>query len=151
MKNKASSLHSHGFIALVFVASGAAHAQMTPVGRWKTIDDTTGQPKAEIVIAPAASGALHGRIDKALIRSSEPTCTLCTDDRKNQPKLGMEVIRGVQKAEGSEVWGEGGKILDPDNGKEYTVRIVPLDGGKQLQVRGYIGPFYRTQVWQRIE
>ena len=31
------------------------------------------------------------------------------------------------------------------------MRLVPLEGGKQLQVRGYIGPFYRTQVWQRIE
>jgi len=133
------------------VASGIAAAQSTPVGRWRTIDDVTGQPKAEIVIAPVASGALHGRIDKALIQSVEPICSMCTDDRKNQPKLGMEVIRGVRKAENGEAWGEGGKILDPDNGKEYTVRIVPLDGGKQLQVRGYIGPFYRTQVWQRME
>jgi uncharacterized protein (DUF2147 family) len=48
------------------------------------------------------------------------------------------------------VW-EGGKILDPENGKEYTLKMTPLDGGKQLQIRGYIGPFYRTQIWQRVQ
>lgn len=105
---------------------------------------------AEIVIAPVLSGALHGRIDKAISQGSEPLCTLCTDDRKNQHKLGLEIIRGVRSAEGGAVW-EGGKILDPENGKEYTVRLTPTDAGKRLRVRGYIGPFYRTQVWQRME
>jgi len=47
------------------------------------------------------------------------------------------------------LWAGGGKILDPENGKEYTVKMVPKEGGKKLQVRGYIGPFYRTQYWLR--
>jgi uncharacterized protein (DUF2147 family) len=152
MKNSRSALLIKALGAtVIFVATGLAMAQTTPVGRWKTIDDSTGEPKAEIVIAPSASGALVGRIDKALVKSGEPTCTLCVDDRKNQPKVGMEIIRGVRKADDRDQWGEGGKILDPENGKEYTVRLTPLEGGRQLQVRGYIGPFYRTQVWQRIE
>ena len=78
-------------------------------------------------------------------------CTDCKDDRKGQIIVGMEIIRGL-KQEGSEfVWAGGGKILDPENGKEYTVRMTPIEGGKKLQVRGYIGPFYRTQVWNRIQ
>jgi uncharacterized protein (DUF2147 family) len=60
----------------------------------------------------------------------------------------MEIIRGVKKEAGENVWG-GGKILDPNEGKEYNVRFTPIDGGKKMQVRGYIGPFYRTQTWLR--
>ena len=56
---------------------------------------------------------------------------------------------GVKKKEaGENVW-SGGKILDPNEGKEYNVRFTPIDGGKKMQVRGYIGPFYRTQIWLR--
>jgi uncharacterized protein (DUF2147 family) len=152
MTNKPLSLYIKAFLAIViFAISGISFAQMTPVGRWKTVDDSTGEPKAEIRIAAGAAGALAGRVEKALTQNGEPICTLCLDDRKNQPKVGMEIIRGVRKADDREVWGEGGKILDPENGKEYAVRLTPLEGGRLLQVRGYIGPFYRTQVWQRIE
>ena len=132
------------------LACSAAFAQMTPEGLWRSIDDKTEQPKAEIRIKATAGGALNGVIEKALITSTEPNCTQCTDDRKDKPKLGMEIIRGAKKAEGREAWEEG-KILDPDNGKNYTLSLVPIEGGKKLQVRGYIGPFYRTQVWQRIQ
>ena len=62
--------------------------------------------------------------------------------------VGLSVIDGVTRH--GDVW-EGGKILDPANGKIYTVRLKPLDGGKRLEVRGYIGPFFRTQIWSRVE
>ena len=138
-------------VAFLFsFASTVAMAQMTPEGLWRNIDDKTGEAKAEIRIAAKASGALHGRIEKSLTQSGEPNCTACTDDRKDKPKVGMEIIRGAKKSDSDTVW-EGGKILDPENGKEYTLRMTPLEGGKQLQIRGYIGPFYRTQIWQRVQ
>jgi NADPH-dependent 2,4-dienoyl-CoA reductase/sulfur reductase-like enzyme len=37
------------------------------------------------------------------------------------------------------------RILDPNNGKIYKVRLKPKDGGKDAEVRGFIGPFYRTK------
>ena len=135
---------------LLSMLSTVALAQMTPEGLWRNVDDKTGEAKAEIRIAATPAGALNGRIEKALTQGSEPNCTLCTDDRKDKPKVGMEIIRGAKKAESGAVW-EGGKILDPENGKEYTLRLSPIEEGKKLQVRGYIGPFYRTQVWTRIE
>lgn len=152
MKNSYSVLYLKAFVAIVISSiSGISAAQMTPIGRWKTVDDSTGEPKAEIRIAAGSTGVLAGRVEKALTQNGDPLCNLCVDDRKNQPKVGMEIIRGVRKADDRDIWGEGGKILDPENGKEYTVRLTPVEGGRQLQVRGYIGPFYRTQVWQRIE
>ncbi len=135
---------------LLSLGSTVAFAQMTPEGLWRNVDDKTGEAMAEIRIATTPSGALNGKVEKALTESSEPNCTLCTDDRKDKPKLGMEIIRGAKKPESGAVW-EGGKILDPENGKEYTLRMTPLDEGKKLQIRGYIGPFYRTQIWTRVE
>ncbi len=126
-----------------------ALAQMSPLGLWRSIDDKTGEPKAEIRISDNA-GALSGRIEKTLRKDAKPTCTACQDDRKDQPIVGLEVIRGGKKDEGKDVW-EGGKILDPENGKDYRASLTPVDGGKKLEVRGYLGPFWRTQTWQRVE
>ena len=133
--------------------AGAVQAQTSPVGLWQSMDDSSGQAKAEISISQRADGKLSGKVERSLVvnSTSDPLCVLCTDDRKNQPKVGMEIIRGGQKAEGKDVW-EGGKILDPENGKEYSLRLTPIDGGRKLEVRGYIGApiLGRTQVWNRI-
>jgi uncharacterized protein (DUF2147 family) len=66
------------------------------------------------------------------------------DDRKNQAIIGMEIVRGARHTADSD-WREGGQILDPDNGKTYTLRLCVNDD--KLRVRGYIIPFYRTQTW----
>ena len=78
-------------------------------------------------------------------------CDKCTDDRKDKPVLGMTILRGLKESEGDAAVFEGGTIVDPNNGKVYRTRLKPVDGGKKLEMRGYIGPFYRTQVWLRVE
>lgn len=131
------------------LALGAA-AQMSPVGTWRSIDDASGKPRAEIVIRDAGNGTLVGRVERSLqATSTEPLCSLCTDDRKGQPKIGLEIIRDARQSGSEAVW-EGGTILDPENGKIYKLRLTPQDGGRTLQVRGYIGPFFRNQIWQRV-
>ena len=141
-------MHKSTAAIVLATMSGMANAQMTPVGLWRSIDDKTGQAKAEIRIA-AQADVLSGVVEKALETGGDPNCDLCTDDRKGKPKLGMEIIRGAKKTEGKEVW-EGGKILDPENGRNYTLRLTPVEGGKKLEVRGSIGPFGRTQTWVRV-
>ena len=143
------------YLALGLVTlSALAHAQMTPLGAWNTIDDKTGKPKALIRITTNASGGLSGVVEKALEvnPSTEPNCDKCTDDRKGKPKIGMEIIRGGKKVDGKDVWEEG-KILDPDNGTDYRLRLTPIEGGKKLEVRGYVGTplLGRTQTWVRVE
>ncbi|MDQ0084886.1 MULTISPECIES: DUF2147 domain-containing protein [Variovorax] len=140
------------FAAVLFaVTAASAMAQVTPVGLWRNVDDKTGEVKAEIRI-DETNGALLGRIEKALGKDAKPgaTCDECSDDRKGKPMVGLDIIRGGKKAEGKEVW-EGGKILDPENGKEYRASYTPVDGGKKLEVRGYLGPFWRTQTWNRVQ
>lgn len=128
-----------------------AWAQMSPEGLWKSVDDKTGAPKSEIRIVDQG-GVLSGRVEKLLRTGADPAalCTACTDERKDQPMVGLEIIRGAKKADGKEVW-EGGKILDPETGKSYTLRLTPTDNGSKLDVRGSIGPFGRTQTWTRLQ
>ena len=128
----------------------SALAQSTPAGLWRNTDDKTGEAKAEVLITETA-GVLSGKIEKRLLKTAKPedVCSKCSDERKDQPLLGLEIIRGAKKAEGREVW-EGGKILDPENGRSYTLKMTPIDDGKKLEVRGSFGPFGRTQTWIRI-
>ena len=141
--------------ALTAIILGAialpALAQSTPVGLWRNSDDKTGEAKAEIRIVETAGG-LSGKIEKRLLKTAKPDdlCTECSDDRKDKPMLGLEIIRGAKKAQDREVW-EGGKILDPENGRNYTLRITPIEDGKKLEVRGSFGPFGRTQSWVRLQ
>ena len=134
--------------AIVFCS--LASAQMSPIGRWNTVDDKTGEVKSEINITDNA-GVLTGAVSKLLRKDAkqDEVCDKCSDDRKDKPILGMQIIRGAKKAENKDVW-EDGKVLDPENGKSYTLRLTPVDGGKKLEVRGSIGPFGRTQTWVRV-
>ncbi len=138
-------------VIAVAVLAGSAWAQASPVGTWRSIDDKTGDAKAEIRIVEQ-SGVLTGAIVKRLARDAKPgaVCEECRDDRKGKPIEGLEIIRGARKAADQDVW-EGGKILDPENGREYTLRLTPVDGGRKLDVRGSIGPFGRTQTWVRVQ
>lgn len=121
------------------------------VGVWVSHDDSTQEPRAHIKITQDG-GVLSGRIVKVLDPSAplDERCTECRDDRKNQPILGMEIIRGGAKKNEKELIWEGGRILDPENGEEYRFRIKLIDQGRTLQVRGYLGPFWRTQTWTRL-
>jgi uncharacterized protein (DUF2147 family) len=137
-----------GALALVVCSSWA---QTTPVGLWKTIDDD-GKTEKSLVRITDAGGVLSGKIEKIFDPTKQDSkCDKCSDERKDQPVLGMTILRNLkQDADDKETW-SGGEVLDPNNGKVYKTRLKPIDGGKQLQMRGYIGPFYRTQVWQRVE
>jgi uncharacterized protein (DUF2147 family) len=138
-------------IAIVIgLSSVAAMAQMTPVGLWKTIDDHDGSVKSEIRIVENG-GVVSGKVERILDvkAKQDDKCVECKDERKDQPILGMEILRGLKKAEGKDVW-EGGNVLDPNNGKVYRAAVTPIEGGTKLQMRGYIGFFYRTQIWIRV-
>ncbi|MBZ4210297.1 MAG: DUF2147 domain-containing protein [Comamonadaceae bacterium] len=137
------------FLAALCVSVGV-QAQMTPVGNWHTIDDKTGEVKSQIQVTET-NGVLSGRVEKLLRKDADQKglCKECTDDRKDKPMLGLEIIRGAKKLADKDLW-EGGKILDPENGKEYTLRMTPIEAGKKLEVRGSIAFFGRTQTWVRV-
>ncbi|OGB13013.1 MAG: hypothetical protein A2W72_07280 [Burkholderiales bacterium RIFCSPLOWO2_12_67_14] len=139
-------------IAAVAWAAGPAFAQDTPVGLWKTIDDDGKTVKTLIRITESA-GVLSGVIEKLLDPKAATVCEKCTGERKDKPVVGMTIIRGIKRnADDTTLW-DGGEVLDPENGSTYRLRLRPAEGGKKLEVRGFIGAplFGRSQTWVRAE
>ena len=136
------------FIALFASLNSSAQSC---VGKWITIDDETDKKKS-IVELYKVDGKLFGKIIYLFPREGredDPKCKKCTDDRKDQPLVGLQIVRSL-KWDGEE-W-EGGTIVDPEIGKIYTVKMWLVEGNANLlNVRGYIGPLYRTQKWVRVE
>jgi len=120
------------------------------LGKWKTIDDETNQPKSIVEISER-DGKLYGKIVKLFKKPGEdqdPVCDECDkgDPMYNKKIIGMEILKDMVR-EGGEY--EGGEILDPNNGKIYRARL--WIEGNDLKLRGYWGPFYRTQTWLRAQ
>jgi uncharacterized protein (DUF2147 family) len=146
--------HTFSIVAAIGLGLGAslAHAQATPAGLWKSIDDESKKEKSLIRISES-SGVFTGKIEKLLDPTAKPdaVCDKCSDDRKDKPIVGMTIIKNVKRNADDAMRWDGGEILDPNNGKTYKVRLTPQDGGKTLEVRGFVGPFYRNQTWVRVE
>ena len=123
----------------------------TCVGQWTTTDDDTGKKKS-IVELFKVDGKLYGKIIKLYPkegREDDPKCVKCSGEQKNKKIVGMQIVNNL-KWNGEE-WA-GGTILDPANGKVYTSKMwLEPTNDKILNVRGYIGPFFRTQAWKRVE
>jgi uncharacterized protein (DUF2147 family) len=143
MKNK--------LILTLLMLVGVNGFGQSAIGKWKTIDDKTGKPKSIVEISER-NGIVYGKIIQLFREPNEdpnPKCTECTDDRKNQPAIGMEILRDM-KWTGSMY--ENGNICDPKNGTVYTCEMWLKSGDPNtLEVRGYWGFVYRTQNWQRVK
>jgi uncharacterized protein (DUF2147 family) len=139
-------------VGLAFAAHAVAFAQATPVGLWKTIDDD-GKTEKSLVRISESSGVLTGRIEKLLDPTAKPdaVCDKCTDERKGKPVVGLTILRNLKRNAEDAEWWDGGDVTDPNNGKVYKARVRTIEEGRKLQMRGYIGPFYRTQTWIRAE
>lgn len=130
-----------------------ADAAADVVGMWETIDDETGKAKSHVRIFLAKNGKYYGQIEKLLNREpgedKDPICEVCPekDARHNQKIIGMKIVSGMEKKGDTY---SGGTILDPKSGKIYTCKMW-TEGSDKLMVRGYLGPFYRTQTWNRIK
>jgi uncharacterized protein (DUF2147 family) len=138
---------------ILLAAASLAQAQTSPAGLWKTIDDD-GKTEKSLVRIVDTAGVLSGKVEKIFDAAKQDAkCDECSDARKGQPVLGLTIIQGVKANAGDPSLWDGGEILDPNNGKTYKVRLKPVNGGKTLEVRGYIGTplLGRTQTWQRVE
>ena len=135
------------FAGMPALPSQAAGPQ-SPVGLWKTVDDRTGMPRALVRIY-VQDGKYFGRIEQSFTPGAETrVCAVCTDERKNQPMIGLLIIRNVTLRNGE--YG-GGDILDPDTGTVYRCKFHLEKEGTVLMVRGFIGISLlgRTQTWRR--
>ena len=134
----------------LFGISSVALAQTSIIGKWKSVDDNTGDPRSIVEISER-EGKIYGKIIKLFPKPEEdpdPVCDKCSpeDPRFNKKIIGMEIIKEMSHDDDEY---SGGSILDPEVGKVYRCKVW-LEAGK-LKVRGYLGPFYRTQTWLKTQ
>ena len=126
---------------------------LTPVGKWKTIDDETHLPKS-IIRIEEHNGILEGFIEKTFPKpgeTSEPLCDKCVGEKKDKPIIGMKIMWDLKRHDEDEF--SDGEILDPKNGKTYSCKIRISKDSKILTVRGFLGfsLLGRSQTWQKEE
>lgn len=137
------------FFYLTFILICSQLNAQTVLGKWKTIDDKTGNAKSIIEIYEK-DGKVYGKIIDILDPAKRNRkCDKCEKEYKDKPILGMVIITGLKK-DGDEY--NGGKILDPETGNLYKCYIKLLDKNK-LEVRGYMGIALigRSQTWIRVK
>ena len=133
----------------VFFCTGLVWAVESPVGKWNTIDEKSGKVTS-VVELYEEGGKLFGKI----ISLPEPNdakgkpkiCTPCTGADKDQPVVGLVIIKDLI-LKGDRY--KDGTLLDPDDGKIYKGEV--WREGEKLNVRGYLGFFFRTQTWVRAK
>ena len=138
------------FLLLIFCLSfSAAVGAQSILGQWKTIDDETGIEKS-IVEIYKEDGKIYGKVIEIFNDSQRYLpCKYCDGEDYNKPILGLIIIKDMEKKGDAY---KNGTITNPENGKVYTCRLkLDSDNPNQLQVRGYIAFFYKTQYWVRIE
>jgi uncharacterized protein (DUF2147 family) len=135
----------------VLAGAQARADEKTATGIWQTPDDKTGKVGGWITIHEK-DGLFEGAVTKSFPKPGDPvnpTCDACTDDRKGKPVLGMTIMKDL-KRDGLDY--EGGTILDPRDGSEYSVEMHLSPDGQVLTVRGYLGVSLlgRSQEWKRL-
>ena len=119
-------------------------------GLWEQVDDD-GRVGGWFHIYERNS-VFVGDLVKIFFRPGEkasPICTKCSGDQKNQPMLGLTLIKGMQR-KGLNY--EKGSILDPDSGSVYQARMELSPDGRKLMVRGFLGIdlFGQSQIWRKL-
>lgn len=136
------------FILILFsVVCGNAQSVF---GKWKTIDDRTGNPKGIIEIYKKGN-LMFGKILNVVEEGKENVlCVKCDGDLKDKPVIGMTIIKDGKKNEDDE-W-KGKFLFDPEQAMTFRFKIwLNPDDPDELKVRGYLAFLYRTQTWVRHE
>ena len=117
-------------------------------GKWKTIDDETGEEKS-IVEIYEDRGKVYGKVVEILNKDRvDIVCDKCEGEKKDQPILGMIIIEDLEKEDAIY---KGGTITDPQKGNEYKCKIwLDEENANMLNVRGYVAFLFRTQNWYRV-
>ena len=132
-------------LVVMLFGVGTLLASDAPTGTWKTVDEKSGKVRSQVEMYEQG-GKLFGKITGLAEPNDEQgkpkTCTKCTGADKDQPIVGLVIIKDLSLS-GDRY--KDGTIMDPEDGKVYKAEVWIEDG--KLKVRGYVGLFYKTQTW----
>lgn len=128
-------------LACTLTMSINCNASNPYIGQWITIDDNSGKIKSIIEIFEK-NNKIFGKIKQVELKQNNSLCKKCKGKKNNKHIKGMTILSNLTKD--NKKYSDG-EILDPENGKKYDCNIWIEDN--LLKVRGYIGIFYRTQIW----
>ncbi len=137
-------------LLLILLSFATVGYGQTVFGKWKTIDDRTGNPKAIIDIYEK-DGKMYGKVIKIVEKGKENSlCTKCDGDLKDKPVVGMRIIDAAEH-KGDGVY-KGDTLFDPEQAMTFRCKIwLDPENSDQLKVRGYLAFIYRTQTWVRVD
>jgi len=149
MLKRLATIESIAAALTIVLVTGLVLAADAPVGKWNTIDDKTGKVVSEVQLYDQG-GKLYGKI----VGLANPTdeqgkpkiCSKCQGADKDQPIVGLVIVKDLAPDKDRF---KGGTILDPEDGKVYKAEM--WTEGENLKVRGYLGPFYKTQTWTKAK
>lgn len=136
--------------ASMFIAAPAFAADTLNNTQWKTIDDSTGKPKAIVEFKQQANGTLSATIKQLLDPKAITVCNKCSGAQKGKPMVGLNIVYNLKPVGANKY--EGGTILDPKSGSTYSLKGHISADGKKLELRGYkgIAALGRNQTWHRV-
>ena len=151
MAVQSAKLAMAALLMLVAAANFTVAADPLVTGLWQKVDEPTSKSVGWFLFTES-EGIYQGMIAKLFLRpgdSPNQICSACKDDRKDQPLLGIPLIRNMKP---NGLYYEGGNILDPRDGNVYNAMMTVSPDGQTLTVRGYLGIalFGSDETWHRL-
>lgn len=145
------------FCSIIFAAASTISLSVSAnndplLGQWKTIDDRTGYSLTDVIISKDANDRYIAKIVKVREvpgATRQQNCTQCTGSLKDQPLVGLTMLKGLSSHPENNNEFINGTLLDPVSGQLYQARARLKNNGRHLAIHSRTegSPVGRNMTW----